>query len=311
VKYAFYPGCSLEGTARDFYASTLAVAGRLGLDLPEIPGWICCGSTAAHQSDPLLALALPAQTLLAASKLDSGGRRTPVAVCCAACYSRLKMVNHQISRSAETRRRVAEVVGSDYDGQTPVLHLLEILAADFGPARLAEHVRRPLTGLKVACYYGCLLTRPHEVTRFDPAGDGENPMLMEQVLQAAGASPIDWPHKNECCGASYSITDVSIVHELTREVLLMAMRSGADCIAAACPLCQLNLDMRQKEILAKYPDAFAPFGNRPLPVFYFTQLMGLAMGLGFKELSLRSLVVSPMPLLESKGLTREPAAVET
>ena len=307
MKYAFYPGCSLEGTARDFGVSTLAVAARLGIELEEIPGWICCGSTAAHQSDPLLSLALPAQTLLAAGRMNGNGRRMPVAVCCAACYNRLKMTNYQVSRDAETRSRVAQVVGEDYDAQTPVLHLLEILAGNSGAdpvfPRIAEQVRRPLTGLKVACYYGCLLTRPHEVTQFDASHDGENPMLMEQVLEAAGATPLDWPHKSECCGASYSITDVSIVHELTREVLLMAMRSGADCIAAACPLCQLNLDMRQKEILAKYPDAFAPFGGKTLPVFYFTQLLGLAMGLSAKELSLKSLVVNPMPLLESKGLS--------
>jgi heterodisulfide reductase subunit B2 len=285
VTYAFYPGCSLEGTARDFHLSTLAVAKALGLDLPEIPGWICCGSTAAHQTDPLLALALPAKNLAAA-----GGRT--VAVCCAACYSRLKTANHEIAKDPEVRRKVAQVVGSDYDGRTPVLHLLEILARDVGPKKIAERVTRPLKGMRVVSYYGCLLSRPPEVTNFD---DAENPTLMDGLMDALGATPVDWPHKTECCGASYSITDTSIVLTLTREILSMAKLAGADAIVTACPLCQLNLDMRQKDIEAKYGESYN------LPVFYFSQLMGLAMGLSPKELGLGSLVVDPMPLLTSKA----------
>jgi heterodisulfide reductase subunit B2 len=284
VTYAFYPGCSLEGTARDFHLSTLAVAKALGLALPEIPGWICCGSTAAHQTDPLLALVLPAKNLAAA-----GGRT--VAVCCAACYSRLKTANHEIAKDPEVRRKVAQVVGSDYDGRTPVLHLLEILARDVGPKKIAERVTRPLKGMRVVSYYGCLLSRPPEVTNFD---DAENPTLMDGLMDALGATPVDWPHKTECCGASYSITDTSIVLTLTREILSMAKLAGADAIVTACPLCQLNLDMRQKDIEAKFGETYN------LPVFYFSQLMGLAMGLSPKELGLGSLVVDPKPVLSSK-----------
>jgi heterodisulfide reductase subunit B len=286
VSYVFFPGCSLEGTARDFHQSTMAVAGALGLALPEIPDWICCGSTAAHQSDPLLALALPAQSLLAAEG------KTVVA-CCAACYSRLKTANHEIAKDAATRRKVAEALGRDYDGKTPVLHLLEVLVRNVGLAAITARIKRPLEGLKVACYYGCLLSRPPEVTNFD---DAENPTLMDSVCKAAGATPLDWPHKTECCGASYSITDPSIVLDLTREILAMARAAGADCIVTACPLCQLNLDMRQKDIEAKFGEAYG------LPVFYFTQVLGLAMGLDPKELGLKSLVVDPMPLLAANGV---------
>jgi heterodisulfide reductase subunit B len=288
MNYAFYPGCSLEGTARDFHLSTMAVAKALDLALPEIPGWICCGSTAAHQTDPLLALALPAKNLAAA-----GGRT--VAVCCAACYSRLKTANYEIGKDPQVRRRVAEVIGADYDGKTPVLHLLEILARDIGPKKIADRVTRPLKGLRVVCYYGCLLSRPPEVTGFD---DAENPTLMDSLLDAAGATPVDWPHKTECCGASYSITDVGIVLALTREILSMARLAGADAIVTACPLCQLNLDLRQKDVEAKFGESFH------LPVFYFTQLLGLAMGLAPKELGLGSLVVDPMPVLLASGITQ-------
>ena len=285
--YMFYPGCSLEGTARDFHLSTKAVAKVMGLDLPEIPDWVCCGSTPAHQSDPLLALALPAQNLAAAEGQT-------VAVCCAACYSRLKVANHEIAGDAAVRQQVAKVIGRDYDGKTPVLHLLEILGRKLGPAAITARVKQPLRGLKVACYYGCLLSRPPEVTNFD---DAENPTLMDQVMRAAGAQALDWPHKTECCGASYSITDVSIVLSLTRELLAMAKAAGADCIVTACPLCQINLDMRQRDIEKKFGEQYG------LPVFYFTQLLGLSFGLSAGELGLGSLVVDPLPLLKARGLT--------
>jgi len=286
LRYAFFPGCSLDGTAKDFHRSTLAVAARLGLELPELEDWICCGSTAAHGTDPLLADALPARNLRAA-------RGQTVAVACAACYSRLKMANHHIAGDVSVRMEVARVVGGDYDGLTPVRHLLEILGRDTGPG-IAAAIRRPLTGLRVACYYGCLLSRPPEVTQFD---DAENPTLMDQLLETAGATPVDWPHKTECCGASFSIADSSIVLELSDQILSMAQAAEVDCIATACPLCQLNLDMRQKDIEAKY-------GRRyNLPIFYFTQLLGLAMGCSASELSLDSLVVDPQELLESKGFS--------
>jgi heterodisulfide reductase subunit B len=288
MSYVFYPGCSLEGTARDFGLSTVAVARALGIDLPELPDWTCCGSTAAHQSDPLLALALPAKNLASAA-----GRT--VAVCCAACYSRLKTANHEIARDAATRRRVAEAIGRDYDGRTPVAHLLEILVRDVGLKPIAGRVKRPLKDLRVVCYYGCLLSRPPEVTKFD---DPENPTLMDRLMEAAGATAVDWPHKTECCGASYSITDVDTVLALSREILAMARAAGADAIVTACPLCQLNLDLRQKDIEAKFGEAFN------LPVFYFTQVLGLALGLAPRELGLGSLVVDPAPLLAARvGMT--------
>ncbi len=286
MSYAFFPGCSMAGTAHDYQKSALAVSKALGLELPEIPGWICCGSTSAHQTDQLLALALPAKSLSAAAGQT-------VAVGCAACYHRLKAANWEIAQSAEVRQTVAAVVGRDYDGQTEVLHLLEIMARDIGLHKIAAAVKKPLTGLKLVTYYGCLLARPSDVNRFD---DPENPTLMDQVLATAGASVLAWPHKTECCGAGYSITDVAIVQRLTREILAMAKAAGADCIATACPLCQMNLDLRQADTERASGERFG------LPVFYFTQLLGLAFGLSRKELGLKSLVVSPHKLLADHGI---------
>lgn len=286
MSYRFYPGCSLESTARDYYLSTQAVAKALGLDFPEVKDWICCGSTPAHQSSETLSLALPAQNLLAA-------KGHTVAVCCAACYGRLKAANYKVANNPEARARVAEALGANYDGSTPVKHLLEILVRDVGLARVKARVTRPLRGLRIAAYYGCLLVRPPEVTQFD---DPENPRVLDNLLAAAGAEPIEWPHKTECCGANCSITNVEIVQKLSHDILAMARDAGADCIATACGMCQMNLDLRQSDIEKKFGEKFQ------LPIFYFTQLLGLAFGLEPRELGLRSLVVDPTQLLEAKGL---------
>ena len=295
MSYVFYPGCSLDSTGRGYRVSTEAVARALGLDLPELPDWTCCGSTAAHQSNSLLSLALPAKNLLAAS-----GRT--MAVCCAACYSRLKVANHQIANAPETRGRVASVLGADYDGSTPVKHLLEIIRDEVGLDELADRVRVPLTGLRVASYYGCLLVRPPDVMQFD---DRENPTLLDRVVAAAGAEPVEWPHKTECCGASHSITKVEIMERLSHDILAMARDSGADCIVTACPLCQLNLDLRQGDIEARFGDRLGP------PILYFTQLIGLALGLKPDELGLGSLMVDPMPMLTKKGIAARPVTGAT
>jgi len=286
MTYAFFPGCSMEGTARDYQKSSLAVGQALGLALPEIPGWTCCGSTSAHQTDHLLSIALPAKNLAVAAGQT-------VVVGCAACYSRLKIANHEIAADPDTRKAVATVLGKDYDGKTQVLHLLEIMARDVGMRKIAQAVKHPLKDLKVVTYYGCLLARPPEATKFD---DPENPTLMDKVMEAAGATVLDWPHKTECCGASYSITDVDIVKRLTREILAMAKAAGADCIVTACGMCQMNLDLRQRDTEKAAGESFN------LPVFYFTQLLGLAFGISRKDLGLRSLVTSPRKLLAERGI---------
>ncbi len=293
MSYVFYPGCSLESTAKDYALSTNAVAAALGIDLPELAGWTCCGSTAAHQTDALLALALPAANLAAAS-----GKT--VAVACAACYSRLKLANHEIAGDAESRRQVADALGADYDGSTPVKHVLEILRDDVGFAAIADKVKKPLVGLRVAAYYGCLLVRPPSIMRFD---DAENPTVIDKLMTTAGAETVDWPAKTDCCGASFSITKTEIVLRLSRAVLTAAREAGADCIVTACPLCQFNLDMRQSDIEKKSNERFG------LPVFYFTQLLGLALGLPAQRLGLQSLLVDPLPLLTRKGILRPEKAV--
>jgi heterodisulfide reductase subunit B len=279
MHYSFFPGCSLESTAQDFRMSAEAVAEALGVRLETIPDWTCCGSSPAHATDPVLAAALPARSLAIAEDMGHD-----VVVCCAACYGRLGAANLALKQDAALRAEVAAAIGREYAGSVRVRHLLQILREDVGLDEIRDHVGRPLGGLQVACYYGCLLTRPRELSLAD---DPENPQVMEELLTAAGAEPVEWPHKTECCGAALSITRTKTVQRMSGEILRMAKLSGADCIAVACPLCQSNLDLRQADMERATGSAIG------LPVFYFTQLLGRAFGLSDAALGIGKLITDP------------------
>jgi heterodisulfide reductase subunit B len=287
VKYAFYPGCSLEGTAHDFDVSVRATCAALGIELEEIPEWVCCGSTPAHSTNASLAVALPVANLQKARAMDA-----PVMTACASCYARLRTANHKVATDADERARAERITGKPYNGSVAVHHLLDALVNHFGVSAIAEKVTRPLTGLKVACYYGCLLTRPPEVVAFDTP---EHPTCMDEVVAAAGAEPVDWPYKTECCGAALGMTNARVVNRLGHRLVSMARRAGAECIVVACPLCQINLDLRQK-------DAARAHGELPAtPVLFITQLLGLALGLTPAELGMKALMVRPDSLLDKLG----------
>jgi heterodisulfide reductase subunit B2 len=283
VKYAFFPGCSLESTAWDFNRSTRAVCGALGVELHDIPDWACCGSTPAHASNPALAVALPVMSLQSAQAVSNR-----VMTACASCYSRLRTANYEVRNHEEERKRVERITKKPYDGGVEVHHVLDVLVNHVGAETVRKKVTRPLAGLRVACYYGCLLTRPPEKVAFD---DPEHPTCMERLVEAAGAEPVEWPMKTECCGASLSITHAGVVKRLAYRLLSMAHRAGADCIVVACPLCQTNLDLRQA-------DAAAAHGELPaIPVMYITQLLGMGLGLSSNELGLSALAVSAESLM--------------
>ena len=287
MKYAFFPGCSLDSTARDFGKSTYAVCERLGIELEEIPGWTCCGSSPAHASDATLAVALPVVNLVKAEPMGCD-----VVTTCAACYSRLRAANDEMSHESEIRQRVDEATGAQYRGTLQVRHLLDVLVNDVGIDLVRDYVERPLGGLPVASYYGCLLTRPPKVVAFD---DPEHPTALDRLMGAIGAQPVEWPCKVECCGAGLALTSPEVMRRLTYGILDMAEQAGAQCVAVACPLCQSNLDLRQRES--------AHVGGRELslPIFYFTQLLGLAFGLEPGALGLNKLVVSADAVLQKIG----------
>jgi len=275
--YAYYPGCSLHATAREYDASARAVCQKLGIELRELRDWICCGASSAHSTSHLLGLALPAHTLKLAEEAG-----LPLAVPCAMCFSRLKFTLHEL-KDKNVMDLVSRAIGQSPDGSVVVEHLLKVLSDE----NISLSVKRPLAGLKVACYYGCLLVRPQTVVDFD---DEENPQMMDRLLVQLGAESIDWGLKTACCGASMPFARPDIVKKLSSRILSHARESGADCIAVACPMCHSNLDMYQE-------------GNASLPIFYFTQLMGLALGFSPKEMLLDKHVTDPLPLLNTKGLT--------
>ncbi len=285
MKYAYFPGCSLHSTAREYDLSTKEVARALGIELVEIPDWICCGATPAHITMQLLSMALPVKNLLKAKAMGS----YEVATCCAACFSRLKFANEFMEHDAAGRDKVNKILGEEYKGEVRVRHFLDILINAYGLKNLSERVVNKLSGLKVACYYGCLLVRPPEITGFD---DLEEPHLMDDLIKTIGGEPVAWPYKTECCGASFSLTRTDIVLKLSNDILQMACDEGAQAIVVACPLCHSNLDLRQAAINKKYKKNFQ------VPVFYFTQLVGLSLGIDARKLGFNKHIVNPVKLLD-------------
>jgi heterodisulfide reductase subunit B2 len=284
MKYAYYPGCSAESTARDQYMSVKEVAHALHIELVEPRGWTCCGSTPAHHTNKQLSIALPAANLLMVKKMG-----LDMVVFCAACYNRMKVANHEIRTNPSIRKEVAEILGEDYDGSVRVLHFVEVLMKEMGIQKLKKHFTHTLDGLKVASYYGCLLVRPQDVTGFD---NPENPTIIDELVKSMGGESIDWPHKVECCGGGFAISNTGIVIELSASILEMAERSGAQCMAVACPMCQINLDMRQGEINKTKKKEYK------MPVIYVSQLLGLCLGIAPRKLGMNKCIISPRPVIE-------------
>lgn len=281
--YSYYPGCSLHATAAEYDVSARLVCQKLGIDLRELEDWVCCGASAAHSTDHLLSLALPAHTLKQAEE-----KGLPLAVPCAMCFSRLKFTLHELENK-DTLALVSDAVGKELSTAVTVKPMLQVLADEDIPLPIVK----PLSGLKVACYYGCLLVRPPEVVGFD---DAENPQTMDHLMERLGAEAIDWGLKTNCCGAGVAFARLDVVLKLSHRILSLAQQSGADCIAVTCPMCHANLDMYQKDMTAK-------FGQKTeLPILYFTQLMGLALGFSPKELLLDKHITNPLPMLREKKL---------
>ena len=274
--YSYFPGCSLHGTAKEYDHSLRLVAGKLDVELQELADWSCCGATAAHSTNDLLALALPARNLRLAA---AAGR--PLLAPCVMCFNRMRVTQHQLTNPAK-RQAVEEVLadaGQPASKASPasveVLGLLQAFGNDEMLAAIEAAVTRPLKGLKAVCYYGCLSVRPPEIVQPDSL---ENPQVMDRLVAKLGAEVLDWPFKTECCGGSLALARTDIVLALGRRLLSMARSVGADCIVTACPMCHSNLDTRQKQINAKFGESFK------LPIYYVTELMGLAFGYSASDL---------------------------
>ncbi len=287
-KIGYYPGCSLHSTGFEYDLSTKKVCEILDVELVEVKDWVCCGSSPAHHSNELMSLALPAKNMAIAGK---NPEIKEICAPCASCYSRLKDTQLRLT-DEKTLRQVEEVIEEKYPDDLEILHVLDLIV-NIGSEAVEQKVVKPLSGLKVACYYGCLMTRPPKITGKD---NFENPLEMEEVMEALGAEPIDWNLKTFCCGASFALNETDIVLELTKKLLDDALIAGADVIAVGCPLCHANLDGRQEEINGKFSTNFN------VPIFYFTELMGLAMGVPASEMGTLKHLTETEDFLKERAL---------
>jgi heterodisulfide reductase subunit B len=282
MKVTYYPGCSLEGTAVDYHASIDAVAPLLGLELVELFDWNCCGASSAHSLNHRLALSLPARNLALA---EQAGR--DVVAPCALCFNRLKTAEQALLGPAK------EELGIAYQGDIKIWDLLDFLTQPEFLESIAAKVVKPLNNLKAVCYYGCLVSRPPAVTG---CIDYENPQHMEHLLEVLGATPREWSFKTDCCGAGLALARPDIIDTLVQRLYEQALIAKADCFVVSCQMCQANLDLSQERIAQKFGKDYY------LPVFYFTELIGLALGLPQAPKWLAQHLVDPMPLLKMKGL---------
>ena len=294
-RYAFYPGCTLHSTGVEFGTSSAAVCAALGLEMEEIPDWNCCGASSAHSLDAKLFLALPARNLAKAQEVGL----EDVAIPCAACYSRLAAADVALREDGAFRAEMEETLGFRYEGRVRPRNLLDIVANDLTAEELRGKVVKPLAGLKVVSYYGCLLIRPPKYTgRWD---DVEHPQAMDHVLRLMGAEAVAWSYGVECCGGSLTLNRSDVAVHLVDKLMVAAHEAGAEALVTACPMCMANVDGRQK-YRGGMPLPRKPRGGyEPLPIFYFTELMALAYGLPMKKM-LGKHLQDPRPLLKRLGI---------
>jgi heterodisulfide reductase subunit B len=282
---AYFPGCSLHGTSKEYDLSTKAVFHRLGLPLHEPEGWGCCGTTPTHSTDHFLSTLLPMKNIA----LMQGEGLDHITTPCPSCFLRMRVALKETKEDKNLKERVDREIPNFSSNGMKVEHLLNTVTEKIGYQQVASKAIHPLKGLKVVCYYGCIITRPPKITEVK---DYEYPTQMDRLMKAIGITPLDWSYKTRCCGVSLGISQLPIALELSRKILKNAKGVGADAIVVACPLCHVNLDARQKQIEEEFKENFH------LPIIYFTQLMGLAFGLKSEELGLDKHFIDPSPLLK-------------
>ena len=284
MKYMFYPGCSQEGSALEYKASTLAVLDALGAEVEELEDWTCCGASAAPVASDLLGMVLPARNLALAERAGDGRDLLTV---CSACYTNFRRTSKAIAADSgilATINQALEVEGLVCRGTVTARHLMDVLANDFDPEAIAARVRRPLTGLTVAPYYGCQTVRP-----YSPFDDDQRPTSMVAVLEALGATVFRHPREASCCGTSLVMTKRDVGISMAGAVLEAA--KSADCIVAVCPMCHMNLDSYQDRASRLMGESLR------VPVLFLPQLIGLAFGMSQSALLFRRHVVSVNPVL--------------
>jgi len=264
MTHPYFPGCTLATKARRLDEAARASAAALGAPLDELPKWNCCGAAFPLATDNLMNLIAPTRTLARAAQQGDH-----LVTLCSACYNVLTRTAHFLSSEPEKRQRINDFTEEPYEGGVRVLHLLEVLRDEVGFARIKDSVHQPLTGQRLAPYYGCLLLRTAGAARLD---DPENPTILEDLLAALGADVVDYTHKTECCGSYLVVSEPLVARDLSYAIVAAAQRRKATALVTSCPLCLFNLESRQSEMARDHP------GFRPLPVVYFTELLAQALG---------------------------------
>jgi heterodisulfide reductase subunit B len=272
MKIGFYPGCSLKGTSREYNESVQSICKALDVKLVTIKDWNCCGATAAHSMNRALSLALPARVLALAEQQGMD----EIVVPCASCYNRLSVTQYELANDENLKKEVVDAMGLPYEGKVRILNVIQMIEKyllDVIPAKVTSKFEHA-----VACYYGCLLVRPHKILNFDRV---EDPQSMDRIISLIGGTPIDWGFKTECCGAGLSVSRTDLVAKLSANIVKDAADRGAKAIIVACPMCHSNLDMRRPDINEVLDSPI------DIPVLYITQAIGLAIGLSAEELGLQ------------------------
>lgn len=272
MKLGFYPGCSLNGTAREYNESVKALAPVFGIELVDIDDWNCCGASAAHAVNRDLSLALPARTLALAEKQGFDELVVP----CAACFNRLAVAQYELNKDEMLKKSVEKSIDMTFKNDIKILNVVQFIEK-YIKDKITEKASHKFEH-QVACYYGCLLVRPNKIIDFDRV---EDPTSLDELMQLIGATTIDWGFKTECCGASLSIARTDLVAKLSGNIVKDAADRGAEAIIVACPMCHSNLDMRRPQI-----DEYVG-ENISTPVIYITQAIGLAVGIAPEKLGLQ------------------------
>jgi heterodisulfide reductase subunit B len=296
MKIAYFPGCTLKSTARNFEQSAMECARTLGVEMVELARWNCCGVVSPLATDDLFHHLAPIRNLIRVQEARERGEvqdGSRVVTLCSMCYNVLKRSNLLAKENPASLKTINDFMYTekDYDGGVEVVHLLQVLR-DIGFDKIKEQVRKPLEGLKVVAYYGCMLLRPREVGIDDP----ENATIQEELLEALGAETVRSRYRMRCCGSYQTVRDKGIVAQTAYEILGRFQKEGAEVVVTSCPLCAFNLDGRQEEVLERYSEF------KQIPVLYFTQLMALALGLGEECCGFDLNFVDPRPLLREKNL---------
>lgn len=281
MKLAYYPGCTLASKAKAFDQTARWVAQKLGVELVELPQWQCCGGLVPQVTDTVMGLLAPIRILA-----DTQAISDQLMTLCSFCYNTLKRANLVFQQDLERRQKVVDFLEQQYDGNVKVVHMLELLRDEIGFDAVRSKVVRPLTGIRVAPYYGCLLLRPPKEIGLD---DPEDPTVMEQLLEALGCEVVDFPRKVECCGSFMIVSRPELAAQCSTTILRSASSLGAQLLVTSCPLCQFNLDWQQMRMLEANGEI------SPVPVLYFTQLMALAMGAEPYLLGFEQHLVDPRP----------------